>query len=85
MDDWKEAYSSDNFYFKDKGLGSALSVIEEDNIKKLRLRILDNEYEIRTENIIDRLLWYGVHIFRVSNQCRRNKHKGFITQDKTDL
>ena len=85
MDEWKEAYSSDNFYYSDEGLGSALSEIEEDNIKELKLRILENEYEMKTKNVIDRLLWYGVHIFRVSNQCRRNNHQGSGTQGKAKL
>ena len=66
MDEWKKSYSTNVFCNADKGFGSALGECKENNIKELKLRILDNEYEIRVENIVDRLLWYGIHIFRMS-------------------
>lgn len=43
-----------------------LSNTEEKIIDDIRLKILENRYELKAENIVDRILWYGGNIFRMS-------------------
>ena len=87
MDEWKNTISSDNIFIKgeSEGMGGPFTETEEDIIAELKLRILENRYELKIENIIDRLLWYGVHVFRMSNQSEQNIHLNFGGQEKYNM
>ena len=43
-----------------------LLVSQENIISDLRIKILDGKYMIYPEKIVERILWYGIHILRMS-------------------
>ena len=56
-------------------VGAFLSDTEEEIINDLKLRILENRYELKIESIVDRILWYGGHMFRMSELKHQNQNE----------
>jgi hypothetical protein len=42
--------------------------IQEDIIVELRSNILSSTYEMNPEKIVERILWHGVHVLRMSER-----------------
>jgi hypothetical protein len=42
--------------------------IQEDIIVELRSNILNSKYEMNPEKIVERILWHGVHVLRMSER-----------------
>jgi len=43
---------------------------KEDVIEELKFRIQENQYEVKPDNIAERILWFGAHIIRMNKQIK---------------